>query len=178
MSFFEGFYFSFGKKIFYKIAAHYIYSNVKKVEEHYNRHTQTYTTRVNGRSVTRTRVYYSWDYHDSWDIKCKEISFLGIKFKSNKINIPYGEYIETIKESSRVRFKYYGVATKHTGTIFTELKDGTVKDNTSFYKDMKIDEVLENLTSGVGLVVFWIFWILLIGVCVFGFYYIDNEWLE
>lgn len=159
-----------------EIKGEYMY--VKKVEEHYNRHTQTYTTRVNGRSVTRTRVYYSWDYHDSWDKTCKEITFLDNTFKSNKIDIPSYDYIDTIKESSKVRFKYYGTKTKHTGTIFTELKDGTIKDNTSFYKDMKIDETLEQLTSGNGLIFFWSLWVVLIIACVFGFYYIDNEWLE
>ena len=25
---------------------------------------------------------------------------------------------------------------------------------------------------------FWVIWIIVIGLCVFGFYYIDNEWIE
>ena len=27
-------------------------------------------------------------------------------------------------------------------------------------------------------ILFWIFWIVLTGAAVFGFYYLDNEWLE
>lgn len=170
-----------------EIKGEYMY--VKKVEERYERHEREVTKKdSNGKEYTEIEVYYEWDVEDSESKNAKEINFCGVTFPYSKIDLPGSEYIETIKgdkvwswysgEYVKVRFKYYGVKTKYTGTIFTELRDGTIKDNTSFYKDMKIDEVLENLTSGVGLVVFWIFWILLIGVCVFGFYYIDNRWLE
>lgn len=159
-----------------EIGGKYMY--VEKVKERYTRHTRTVTTRVNGRTHTRTQVYYTWDRVGSEDKKCKEISFLGVTFKSNKIDIPSADYIDMIKESSRIRYKYYGTKTKHTGTIFTELKDETIPDNTSFYKDRNITETLESLESGSGLVLFWIFWIALIIACVYGFYYIDNRWLE
>lgn len=159
-----------------EIGGKYMY--VEKVEEHYNRHTRTVTTTVNGKTRTRTEVYYSWDWAGSEDKTCKEISFLGVTLKSNKINIPESDYIDMIKESSRVRYKYYGTKTKHTGTIFTELKDETITDDTAFYKDRNITETLEMLESGSKLVGFWIFWIILIIACVYGFYYIDNEWLE
>lgn len=43
---------------------------------------------------------------------------------------------------------------------------------------MNIEETVEHLESGVGQGIFWICWILLICSCVFGFYYLDNEWLE
>ena len=36
------------------------------------------------------------------------------------------------KESSHVRHKYYGVDTEYIGTIFTELRDKTISDNSSF----------------------------------------------
>ena len=159
-----------------EIGGEYMY--VEKVEEHYNMHTRTVTTTINGKTQTRTEMYYSWDWAGSEDKKCTEVSFLGVTFESNKIDIPGTDYIETIKESSRVRYKYYGTKTKHTGTIFTELKDGTIKDNTRFYTDRNITETLEMLESGSGLVFFWIFWIILIIACVYGFYYIDNNWLE
>lgn len=86
--------------------------------------------------------------------------------------------IDAIKESSHVRYKYYGTGTKFTGTIFTELKDKTISDNTNFYNNMNIEETVERLESGGGEIVFWILWIILTIACVFAFYYIDNEWLE
>lgn len=163
-----------------EIGGEYMY--VEKVEEHYNMHTRqvAHTRTVNGRTQTyyTTEVYWSWDWAGSEDVKCNEISFLGVTFTSNKIDLPSTHHIDTIKESSHVRFKYYGIDTKYTGTIFTNLKDGTIPDNTYFYNDMTIDETVNSLESKGGVVIFWISWIILIATVVFCFYYIDNRWLE
>ena len=159
-----------------EIGGEYMY--VEKIEEHYNRHTRTYTT-TDGKGHTRihTEVYWSWDYAGSEDMQCKEVSFCGIVFDSNKIKLPSADYIDTIKESSHVRYKYYGTKTKYTGTIFTKLKDKTISDSTHFY-EMSIKETKDKLERNIGVVIFWIIWIIVMVLAVFGFYYIDNEWLE
>ena len=163
-----------------EIGGKYMY--VEKVKERYTKHTRqvAHTKTVNGKTQTyyTTETYWTWDRVGSEDIKCKEISFCGITFKSNKFDIPDTDYIDTIKESSHIRYKYYATETKFTGTIFTELKDKTISDNTNFYNNMNIEETVEHLECGGGEIVFWILWIILIIICVFGFYYIDNEWLE
>ena len=155
-----------------EIGGEYIY--VEKVKEKYTRHTK----RVKSGKHYRTKVYWTWDRVGSEDKKCKETSFCGIAFGSNKIDLPSANYIDTIKESSRIRYKYYGIGTKYIGTIFTDLRNQTISDNTKFYVDKNIEETVEYLESGGGLIIFWIFWIVLIGGCVFGFYYLDNKWLE
>ena len=163
-----------------EIGGEYMY--VEKVKEKYTMHTRqvAHTRTVNGKSQTyyTTETYWTWDRVSSEDKKCKEISFCGITFKSNKFDIPGTDYIDTIKESSHIRYKYYGTGTKFTGTIFTELKDKTISDNTNFYNNMNIEETVERLESGSGEIVFWILWIILMVVCIFGFYYLDNKWLE
>ena len=163
-----------------EIGGEYMY--VEKVKERYTKHTRqvSHTKTVNGKTQTyyTTETYWTWDRVGSEDIKCKEISFCGITFKSNKFDIPGTDYIDTIKESSHIRYKYYGTGTKFTGTIFTELKDKTISDNTNFYNNMNIEETVERLESGSGEIVFWILWIILMVVCIFGFYYLDNKWLE
>lgn len=110
--------------------------------------------------------------------KCQEIYFCGITFDSNKIDLPSTEHIDTIKESSHIRYKYYGVGTNYKGTIFTDLRNQTISDNTKFYVDKNIEETVDYLESVSRVIKFWIFWIVLIGGCVFGFYYLDNKWLE
>ena len=163
-----------------EIGGEYMY--VEKVKEKYTMHTRqvAHTRTVNGKSQTyyTTETYWTWDRVSSEDKKCKEISFCGITFKSNKFDIPGTDYIDIIKESSHIRYKYYGTGTKFTGTIFTELKDKTISDNTNFYNNMNIEETVERLESGSGEIVFWILWIILMVVCIFGFYYLDNKWLE
>ena len=163
-----------------EIGGEYMY--VKKVKERYTEHTKqvAHTRTVNGKSQTyyTTETYWSWDRVGSENVKCKEISFCGITFDSNKFGIPSTNYIDTIKESSHVRYKYYGTETKFTGTIFTKLKDKTISDNTYFYNNKNIEETVDCLESEGGEISFWIFWIILIFACVFGFYYLDNKWLE
>lgn len=159
-----------------EIGGEYMYA--EKVEEHYNRHTRTYTTTDGkGHTRTHTEVYWSWDYAGSEDIQCKEVSFCGIVFDSNKIKLPSADYIDTIKESSHVRYKYYGTNIEYKGTIFTELKDKTISDSTDFY-ELSIEETKDKLERNIGIVIFWIIWIIVMVLAVFGFYYIDNEWLE
>ena len=158
------------------------YMYVEKVKEKYTKHTRTVTkTRtVNGKSqtYTTTETYWTWDRVSSEDKKCNEVTFCGITFNVSKFNIPSSNHIDTIKESSHIRYKYYGVGTEFTGTIFTDLRDKTITDNTNFYNGMNIEETVERLEAGGGEIIFWIFWILLTGGCVFGFFYIDNKWLE
>lgn len=155
-----------------EIGGEYMY--VEKVKERYTRHTR----QVRHSNGYTTETYWTWDRVGSEDIKCKQISFCDIVFPSNKIEMPGTDYIDTIKESSHVRYKYYGVRTKYTGTIFTDLRDKTISDNSNFYNNSTIDETIEYLESSVGTVIFWIFWVILIGLAVFGFYYLDNRWLD
>ena len=158
---------------FKEIGGEYLY--VEKVEEHYTRHTRTYT---DSDGHVRTEVYYTWDYYDSWNKHSKKIEFCGVEFDYNKINTPSDYYIDTIYRSPHVRYEYYGVDVEHKGTIYTTLKNKTITDNSQFYIDTNIEEALERSTSGAGVILFWIAWIMLTIVAVCGFYYIDNKWLE
>lgn len=103
--------------------------------------------------------------------------FLGIQFDYGQIFKPSERYIDTQNESYYIRYVYYGSGVEYTGTIFTSLKNNTV-NNTSFYNGKNIEETVKYLESGIGLIMFWIFWIILTSGAVFGFFYIDNNWLE
>lgn len=159
-----------------EIGGEYMY--IEKVEERYTKHTRTVTTTVNGKTQTRTETYWTWDMVGSEDKKCNEISFCGIVFDSGKFIIPGAEHVDTVNKSSHVRYKYYATAASFKGTIFTDLRNNTISDKTKFYDDMTIDETVENLESGIGIVIFWFVWSVLIIACVYGFYRMDNEWLE
>ena len=162
---------------FNEIGGEYLY--IKKEEEHYNMHTRTVThTRSNGSTYTTTEIYYTWDYERSWNKHSEKISFCGVEFDYGKIQRPDSSYIDTIYKSPSVRFIYRGVAPKCTGTIYTKLADNTILDNSRFFVNYTIDQALEYCTSNVMIVVFWVFWIVLSGAIIYGFYYLDNKWLE
>lgn len=159
-----------------EIGGKYIY--VKKVKEKYTRHTRRVAHKSGKTTYYTTETYWTWDYAGEESKKVKRINFCGIDFKSNKIVLPDDKYIDTINESSHIRYKYYGVGTKYKGTIFTSLKDKTISDKSVFYNNKDINATLEHLESDMLLILFRIGWILLTGLAVFGFYYLDNDWLE
>lgn len=159
-----------------EIGGKYMY--VKKVKEKYTMHTRRVSHGSGKHRYYTTQTYWTWDYAGKESKKCKEINFCGTILKSKKIDLPSSDYITTIKESSHIRYKYYGVGTKYTGTIFTILKNKTISDNSPFYNNMNIEQVVDHLESNITLVIFWIVWIVLVIAIVFGFYYFDNEWLE
>lgn len=157
------------------------YSYVEKVKEKYTRHTRTVTkTRtVNGKTetYTETEVYYSWDYADSWSKHSNKITFLDVEFDYGLIDFPGYQHIDTINESSKIRYVYYGAPASSIGTIYTKLGDGTVS-GASMYHSKTIAETLQSKLADGTVIAFWILWIILTGGLVFGFYYIDNSWLE
>ena len=154
------------------------YMYIEKVKEQYTKHTRRVSYTVDGKTRYRTETYWTWDWVGSEDKKCKNINFCGVTFNSNKIDMPSQHLIDTIKESSHIRYKYYGVSTSHTGTIFTKLANESISDNTKFYENESIDDVLKDKTTGGWNIVFWVAWIILTGILVFGFYYLDNLWLN
>jgi hypothetical protein len=157
------------------------YSSVTKVKERYTRHTRivTKTRKVNGKTVsyTETEVYWTWDRVASWGEHSSTIEFLDVEFPYETISLPGEYYIDTIKESSHVRYKYYGAPTTCDATIYADLRDNTIS-NIKTYHNTSIEEAHKMMTSKGELVLFWLLWIPLTGGAVFAFVYIDNHWLE
>lgn len=160
-----------------EIGGEYMY--VEKVKEEYTMHTRTVThKRSDGSTYTTTETYWEWDRVGSEFIKCNEIMFCDVKFSSDKFDTPSTDHIDTIKVSNDVRYKYYGAGTEYIGTIFTELKDKTISDNTKFYENKNIEETADILHSEGLPVVFWIIWTCITGIGVYAFYSLENRWLE
>jgi hypothetical protein len=161
-----------------EIDGEYLY--VEKVKEVYTMHTRTVTyTDSKGKTKTKTETYWTWDYAGSEDLSAKEATFLDVKFNVSQFAMPYAPHITTIKTSSHVRYKYYGVPTKITGTIYTKLKDGNIGESgVPIYADSTINETVDNLSSNFGKVIFWAIWIPVICLAVYGFCYLDNRWLN
>lgn len=157
------------------------YYHVKKVKEKYRMHTRTVTKTktVNGKTQTYTEIetYWSWDEVKTWREQCKTVSFCGVEFSSNRFDSPYATYIDTIREDSNTRYKYYGAPITTTGTVFTELKDGTINESNHLYMNTLPEELQKSLTQS-SVSGFWVGWIVLIIVVVVGFYSMENYWLE
>ena len=157
------------------------YSSITKVKERYTKHTRTVTkTRtVNGKTqtYTTTETYWSWDRVDSWSDHASKVTFLDVEFNYGVFSMPSEQHLDTIKESSHIRYKYYGAPITAEGTLYADLRDNTI-NNTRMYYYTSIEEAHRLMTNKAGLVIFWIVWVILSGGAVFCFVYIDNHWLE
>lgn len=155
------------------------YLSVKKVKEKYTMHTRTVTTTVNGKTTTRTETYWTWDKVGSEELKAKTISFCDIKFQYSQFNQLGNDYIKTIQESSHIRYKYYAHPAESKGTVFAYLANGNIgEDGATYFKDRVIDEVIDDLDNNFMMYIFWIIWIMLIVAVTYGFYQLENRWLE
>lgn len=157
------------------------YSYIKKVKERYTKHVRyvTKTKTVNGKTKTyrEKEEYWTWDEIDRWSQHSNKITFLDVEFDYGVIDFPSESYIKTIKESSKIRYVYYGTGTEYTGTLYAILKDNTIND-THFFNNQNIEDTIKSLENGTELIIFWVFWIPLVGLAIWGFYVLDNKWLE
>ncbi len=156
------------------------YLSATKVKEKYTMHTRIVTeTDSNGKTHTRTEIYWTWDEVSREKLKSKKVVFCDIEFDHSQFNKQNEKYIDTIQESSSIRYQYYGCPPQMKGTIFAYLTGGNLGENGAvFYSNKTITETVEYLESDLSLVAFWIFWILLICLAVGLFYYAENNWLE
>lgn len=152
------------------------YAYIKRVREEYTMHIR-YGTDSKGNSYQE--IYYTWDEKGKDVIHCDTISFLNNTFTYGTITFPSTYHLDTIYETPNVRYKYYVCDAAYEGTLYAELTDGTIS-NTTFYEDYTIDETIELIHSEgeVSLIIFWILWIIGMGIIIFLFYYLDNNWLE
>lgn len=158
-----------------EVNGEYLY--IKKIKEEYTEHTRTVT---DSKGKSHTEIYWTWDEVGSEDLKAKKVMFCDIEFDCDKISIPLGDYIDTVNKSYYIRYKYYGYPVSTTGTMFASLnkenKLGTNKAD--FYKDATINKAYDNLVKDFATPIFWTIWVVIICGCVYGFYYLDNDWLN
>ena len=167
----------------------YIY--IEKVKEHYTRHTRTVTkTDSNGKTHTETEVYYTWDRVWSDSRQTDSINFCGSDFPSDTISLPVHRLsLSEAGVKNRMNYIYHGMDDRFyynvtynniAGTVLANLKDGTMVSESYLYEDATPAEVIESKQGNetVTMVVFWVFWLILMAGCVYGFVYLDNRWLD
>ena len=160
------------------------YTYIRKVQEEYTYHVETYTTTDSkGHTTVHTRTYYSWDEVKRWTYKTETVSFLGQNFKAKDVFRYWPKRDTTIKAEKKpfhddTRYVYYTCPESYNGIMTGIAKDKTYK-SPSFKEGKTIDWYYEdaeaNLHSGYAL--FWIFWVVLTAGIVVLFYCLENKWL-
>ena len=159
------------------------YMYISRELEEYTRHTKKVRhTNNKGQTYYTTETYYTWDHvrTDSW---CNNyVTFCGVSFPTKDFPIPASHHLKTESCGYHKRYNYSVVDAHYVGTLFADLDNNYIcKDRIKpqFRTNITIDEALKSFTiSEWDILFFWIPWIIVIGTVVFGFYYIDNRWLE
>lgn len=144
----------------------------------------------NGKSRTKTEIYWTWDHYRTEHDETDSIQLLGETFPYGIISLPtYRLDLDDVGVKNRMNYiyqnsdirSYYNVTPLIlTGTVFVSMEDNTIHNASALYVDKTPSEVIESKQSAetTGSIVFWMFWIVLTGGCVYGFLYLENRWLD
>lgn len=167
------------------VAGEFLY--ISKETQKYTMHTRTVTyTDSNGKTKTKTETYWTWDRVDFESKKSKNILFENVNFDISKFDLPDPIYLQMDRKGlSNIRYIYYGIKSKFTGTILASLKNNSIyhikneKSRIQIYFSNLEDTYNKHLNKGtVWLVLFWIGWIILTGILIVIYYHFENNWLE
>ena len=164
------------------------YASIREIEEHYVQKTRvvTYSCNCNKKgcqTCTRTETYWEWDEVNRNIYESPIMNFFGNEYSYDTFTDYPENYIDTIKTSSKIRFKYYGVPSSFTASIIVNTSDGTIKsfDNNTiklFVNQTPEETIISEETSYLfWIFLFWMIWIIVIGFAIYGFMYLENNYL-
>lgn len=148
--------------------------------QHYTMHTYTTHHKVGKSTVTRVHHYWSWDTVKTDRFQVADIKFLDRTFNFNDFDVHGPTTEKTVGRGHHKRDVYELWSTNYTGTIFAKTNGKNSLEPCILWSGKTIEECRKiDISSGNGwLFLFWLGWLLLGGACIYGFYYIDNDWLE
>ena len=160
------------------------YTYIRKVQEEYRLHTETYTTTDSkGHTTVHTRTYHSWDEIRHWTYETETVNFLGQNFKAEEV-FRYRPMKDTTIKAERkffqndTRYVYYTCPEIYDG-IMTGVAKDKVYNSPSFREGKTIDWYFKDAEASLqgGYILFWVLWILLTGGVITLFYCLENKWL-
>lgn len=159
------------------------YCKIRKVKEKYTMHTRqvAHTRRVGNTTQTyyTTEEYWTWDYAGEEEFHAEKFNFLGVEFNYGTIQFYNEKYKETKSGGYHIRYQYYIIPFEFKGTLFTHIDNNTINQN-DFYYNNTIESIIKSKEGEANIwnVIFWIIWIILIGLIDYGYVYLDNNYLE
>lgn len=157
------------------------YAQLTKITERYTMHTRIVTyTDGEGHTHSRTEIYWTWDRIKREEDSTKTFLFMGVSFPADKFSVSTHREGSMLYDNSELRHYYVVADASMVGSIHTQIKDHMIADDNEFYADTEpqavVDRAVKN--AGVLIVMFWVFWIVLTGGAVYGFYTLENRWLD
>lgn len=157
------------------------YSAILRVEERYTQHTRQVSYKCGKRTCWRTETYWTWDEVDRERFLTPTLSYLGQTIKSGSLKELQDNYGggKTVDTGFHERMIFYTIPTEFNGALFASTKGKRLSGHELYYGHT-VKSVVEKREKEAdkSTVLFWVLWILFVIVSVFGFYYLENEWLN
>lgn len=181
------------------------YMYIKKITEEYRRHHRTVCSGSGKTRSCHTQTYYTWDnvhsiVNNVSNIKFSDVNFNFDDFKKYpiyRLELSKENVIDSLVNkiddnciyedkgwSHHVGDKryYYRVINKSFyGTVFGETKDNKFLDkNELIIHDSNIEDFMKS-KDGWNLavrIIYWILYLVMSGLAIYGYLYIDNDYLE
>ena len=152
--------------------------------QRYQMHTRrvAYTvTDSKGRTHTRyrTETYWSWDTVGRSSDHSPTVTYCGVQFDYGKFD--YGCMPEETSKHSTGWHKSDVVTVvpkDFNATVFGEAKSNDLVGQNIVLVPMSIEGYRKDLTTSHAVMIFWILWSVFSVIALFGFYAIENDWLE
>ena len=140
------------------------------IESLKTKNKELYRFIVNGKTIREAKVEVIKCFRMLSVFDCDEIEHHYLENKPMLLKF-IEEFYNFWKQHQRYSVSYVG---KRAGENISNF----VINDSDFNHEMNIEETIKNYESGWQLVLFWIGWVILTGLLVFVFIYIDNHWLE
>lgn len=157
----------------------YLYIERIYEEEHYKSRTVTKKD-ANGKKYQETEWYWEWDRMDTEEWKSPTVIFNGEEYPTDQFtNYPSNSHSYDYLSTHR-RYIYHTTPTHLDGSAYLSFGIGFINGRVHLAVNKSVQEHYQSsIRSPVGgLVFFWVAWIIFGAFLVFGFYYLDNDWLE
>jgi hypothetical protein len=163
------------------IEGEYLY--IEKIMQRYTMHTRevAHTTKVGNTTQTyyTTETYWTWDFVNKEEFHADKFTYLGVEFNYGDIKFSNSYYKDTIYDGGYTRYEYYVIPSNFQGCLFSKIENNQFKE-IDFKCDTNIEQIIESKQKEPrisGIIFIFVWTILSVGI-VFGYLYLDNNYLE
>lgn len=159
------------------IEGNYFY--ISKTKEKYTMHTRLVAHRSGKTTYYTTEIYYTWDYAGEENFHIDKFKYLGKEFNYNDIEFNNMQYLTTKNVAIDTRYVYHIIPNEFEGSLFTNIQNNTITENT-FYYIKSIDEIIKEKEDSEKKIkiIFWVLYIIFITGIDIAYIAAENRYLE
>lgn len=174
---------------FPELAESFLY--ISRTEEKHTKHSRV----ISDGEKKKTLTYWRWDNTGRDVLISGYVLFLGKEMSTSCLHLPSAHSLRLSSEatidrhnvrgnyiykSKSVRYSYNYIPMRFKCTLHCNLENGSVGKSATVYKDQTIQNVVDEhvQSSEINTIVFWIGWVVIICLCVCGFYVMENRWFK